>query len=167
MKNIQSDVILEFQKSIENMTRLGQEMATLDAQFGRLDQRIDAMRTSLSGLQSQVSRGTDGNITESLTKGLNNFIAGNEIFLQQLGSTGLTVQRETLQGIFGKIEVEINEELRKHVRNMNVEIDSSYAKGQKLPISNEDFNEINEEVAKVVKCKSITLLRLFKITQQV
>ncbi|WP_053061562.1 hypothetical protein [Paenibacillus sp. VT-400] len=162
MKNIQSDVILEFQKSIENMTRLGQEMATLDAQFGRLDQRIDAMRTSLSGLQSQVSRGTDGNITESLTKGLNNFIAGNEIFLQQLGSTGLTVQRETLQGIFGKIEVEINEELRKHVRNMNVEIDSSYAKGQKLPISNEDFNEINEEVAKVVKMQIHNLIKVIQ-----
>ncbi|WP_091020946.1 MULTISPECIES: hypothetical protein [Paenibacillus] len=162
MKNIQSDVILEFQKSIENMTRLGQEMATLDAQFGRLDQRIDAMRTSLSGLQSQVSRGTDGNIRQSLTKGLNNFIAGNEIFLQQLGSTGLTVQRETLQSIFGKIEVEINEELRKHVRNMNVEIDSSYAKGQKLPISNEDFKEINEEVAKVVKTQIHNLIKVIQ-----
>jgi hypothetical protein len=151
VNNIQSDVILEFQKSIDNMARFGQEMETLDARFGRLDQRIDAMRSSLSGLQAQTSRGAGGNLRQSLTNELNNLISGNGIVLQQLGSAGLTIKRETLQGVFGKVENEINEELRKYVRNLNIEIDPSYASGQKLPISNEDFNEINKEVAKVIK----------------
>lgn len=151
MNNIQSDVILEFQKSIDNMARFGQEMETLDARFGRLDQRIDAMRSSLSGLQTQVSRGAGGNLRQSLTNELNNLISGNGIVLQQLGSAGLTIKRETLKDVFDKVEVELNQELRKYVRNMHIDIDPNYASGQKLPISNEDFNEINREVAKVIK----------------
>ncbi|SEA80178.1 hypothetical protein [Paenibacillus sp. 276b] len=148
---IQTDVILELQKSIDHMARYGQEMETLDSRFGRLEQRIDAMRSSLSGLQSQVSRGAGSNLRQSLTNELNNLIAGNGIVLEQLGSAGLTVKLETLQSILGKVENEINEELRTHVRNMHIEIDPNYAGGQKLPISKDDFNEINKEVAKVIK----------------
>ncbi|MDN4602015.1 hypothetical protein P5G61_12325 [Paenibacillus sp. F6_3S_P_1C] len=148
---IQTDVILELQKSIDNMARYGQEMETLDSSFGRLEQRIDAMRSSLSGLQSQVSRGAGSNLRQSLTNELNNLIAGNGVVLEQLGSAGLTVKLETLQDILGKIENEINEELRTYVRDMHIEIDPNYAGGQQLPISKDDFNEINKEVAKVIK----------------
>ncbi|MFF2889454.1 hypothetical protein [Paenibacillus sp. NPDC057967] len=151
MNNIQTDVILEFQKSIENMTRFGQEMETLDNRFGRLDERINAMRLSMSSLQSQVSRGTGTNLRQQLTNELNNPISGNGVVLQQLGTKGLTIKKETLQRVFGKVEDELNEELRKYVRNMNVDIDPKYAGGQRLPIGSEEFNEINKEVAKVVK----------------
>ncbi|SEL28754.1 hypothetical protein [Paenibacillus sp. OK003] len=147
---IQTDVILELQKSIDHMARYGQEMETLDSRFGRLEQRIDAMRSSLSGLQSQVSRGAGSNLRQSLTNELNNFITGNGIVLEQLGSAGLTVKPETFQGILGKVENEINEELRTYVRNMHIEIDPNYAGGQQLPISKDGFNEINKEVAKVI-----------------
>lgn len=63
-----SDVILEFQKSIDNMVRFGKEMETLDARFGRLDQRIDVMRSSLSSLSSQVSRGAGSNLRQQLER---------------------------------------------------------------------------------------------------
>ncbi|MGC5773046.1 hypothetical protein [Paenibacillus pabuli] len=147
---IQTDVILELQKSIDHMARYGQEMETLDSRFGRLEQRIDAMRSSLSGLQSQVSRGAGSNLRQSLTNELNNLITGNGVVLEQLGSAGLTVKLETLQDILGKVENEINEELRTYVRNMHIEIDHNYAGGQQLPISKDGFNEINKEVAKVI-----------------
>ncbi|PWW43828.1 MULTISPECIES: hypothetical protein [Paenibacillus] len=147
---IQTDVILELQKSIDHMARYGQEMETLDSRFGRLDQRIDAMRSSLSGLQSQVSRESGSNLRQSLTNELNNLIARNGIVLEQLGSAGLAVKPETLQDILGKVENEINEELRAHVRNMHIEIDPNYASGQKLPITKDGFDEINKEVAKVI-----------------
>nr|WP_145401936.1 hypothetical protein [Paenibacillus xylanexedens] len=148
---IQTDVILELQKSIDHMARYGQEMETLDSRFGRLEKRIDAMRSSLSGLQSQVSRGAGSNLRQSLTNELNNFISGNGVILEQLGSAGFSVKPETLQVILGKVENEINEELRTHVRNMHIEIDPNYDSGQKLPIGKDGFNEINKEVAKVIK----------------
>ncbi|OBZ11850.1 hypothetical protein A8L34_16120 [Bacillus sp. FJAT-27264] len=158
MNNIQSDVILEFQKSIDNMTRFGQEMETLDARFGKLYQRINAMKSSLSGLQTQVSRGSGGNLRQSLTNELNNLISGNGIVMQQLGSAGLTIKRETIRDVLGKVENEINQELRKHARNMNIEIDPNYASGQKLPMSTEGFNEINKEVAGVIKLQISNLV---------
>ncbi|WP_434756517.1 hypothetical protein [Paenibacillus amylolyticus] len=148
---IQTDVILELQKSIDHMARYGQEMETLDSRFGRLEQRIDAMRSSLSGLQSQVSRESGSNLRQSLTNELNNLIAGNGIVLEQLGSAGLRVKPETLQGILRKVENEINEELRTYVRNIHIEIAPNYVSGQKLPIGKDGFNEINKEVAKVIK----------------
>ncbi|MGQ8871901.1 hypothetical protein [Paenibacillus sp. TSA_86.1] len=148
---IQTDVILELQKSIDHMARYGQEMETLDSRFGKLEQRIDAMRSSLSGLQSQISRESGSNLRQSLTNELNNLIAGNGIVLEQLGSAGLSVKPETLQGILGKVENEINEELRTYVRNIHIEITPNYASGQKLPIGKDGFNEINKEVAKVIK----------------
>ncbi|MFF2909124.1 hypothetical protein [Paenibacillus sp. NPDC057934] len=158
MNNIQSDVILEFQKSIENMTRFGQEMETLDARFGRIYQRINAMKSSLSGLQTQVSRGSGGNLRQSLTNELNNLISSNGIVMQQLGSAGLTIKRETIRDVLGKVENEINQELRKYARNMNIEIDPNYASGQKLPMSTEGFNEINKEVAGVIKLQISNLV---------
>lgn len=158
MNNIQSDVILEFQKSIDNMTRFGQEMETLDARFGRINQRINAMKSSLSGLQTQVSRGSGGNLRQSLTNELNNLISSNGIVMQQLGSAGLTIKRETISDILGKVENEINQELRNYARNMNIELDPNYANGQKLPMSTEGFNEITKEVAGVIKLQVSNLV---------
>lgn len=159
---IQTDVILELQKSIDHMARYGQEMETLDSRFGRLEQRIDAMRSSLSGLQSQVSRESGSNLRQSLTNELNNLIAGNGIVLEQLGSAGLTVKPETFQGILGKVENEINEELRTYVRNIHIEIAPNYASGQKLPIGKDGFNEINKEVAKVIKLQIRNLVSMIQ-----
>lgn len=158
VNNIQSDVILEFQKSIDNMARFGQEMETLDTRFGRLDQRIDAMRSSLSSLGSQVSRGAGSNLRQQLEREMNNLVQGNGVVLGQVGSAPFKVSKESVREVFSKVETELNVELQKFVRNMHIDIDANYAKGQRLPIGQDDFNEINKEVAKVIKLQISALV---------
>ncbi|ALA07165.1 hypothetical protein SECTIM467_35 [Brevibacillus phage SecTim467] len=151
MNNIQTDIILEFQKSIENMARFGQEMETLDSRFGRLDQRIDALKTSMSAFGSQMNKGTGSNLRQQIEREMNNLISGNGVVLASMGNTPLKVKKETLRDVFQKVETELNLELQKFVRNLSIEIDPNYAKGQRLPISSDDFDAINKEVAKVIR----------------
>lgn len=158
MNNIQTDIILEFQKSIDKMTRFGQEMESLDARFGRLDQRIDAMRNSFSSLNNEVSRGTGSNLRRQLETEMNNLIQGNGVVLGQVGNAPFKVSRETVRGVFKKVETELNAELQKFVRNMNIDIDPNYAKGERLPVGNEDFDAINKEVAKVIRLQIANLI---------
>jgi hypothetical protein len=149
--NIQTEIILEFQKSIDNMVRFGQEMETLDSRFGNLERRIDSLRSSLSSLQSQVSRGAGSNLRQQIQRELNDLIAGNGILVREVGGAPFQIYKETVRDVFQKVETELNTELRKYVRNMHIEIDPNYAKGQRLPIANEDFEAINREVARVIK----------------
>ncbi|MWV43098.1 hypothetical protein GRF59_05595 [Paenibacillus sp. HJL G12] len=55
MNNNQTDIILEIQKSVDSMIRLGQNLETLDSRFGRLNQRIATMQSSFDGLDRQIS----------------------------------------------------------------------------------------------------------------
>ncbi len=123
MDNIQSEIVKELQDTIDNMALFSEELETLDERFGRLDQRIVAMKSSLKALESQVIKGP-GNIQE----------------------------------VFIKAEKEINTELQKLIRNIHIDIDGNYAKGQRLAIGYEDFNVINKEVAKIIKLQISTLV---------
>lgn len=158
MNNIQADVLLEFQQSIANITRFGEELETLDSRFGSLDQRIDAMKTSLTALGSQMNKGTGNNLRKTIEKELNDLIASNGVVLASMGTKALKVDKATMDGVFAKVETELNSELRKFVQRMKFDITGSTPAGGKLPISNEDFAAINKEIAKVIRLQIKSLV---------
>ncbi|WP_151734133.1 phage tail tape measure protein [Paenibacillus tengchongensis] len=136
MNTLQTDIAAELQKSLMHMKRFGQEMETLDDRFGRLRQRIEAARSTLGGLNVQLNPATGRVVQESAA----------------LQSTlPLTLQQGSQRELFRRAEAELNRELQRFVRNLSIELDPSYAGGQRLDIGNEGIGAINDELASVIR----------------
>lgn len=69
MDNIQAGLLMGFKQSIASIKKFGKELEGLDSRFGRLDQRIQAMQSSLSTLDSQMVERKDE--IEDIIKAIN------------------------------------------------------------------------------------------------
>ncbi|MBD8498890.1 hypothetical protein [Paenibacillus arenosi] len=151
MNQIQTDIILEFQKSIDNMTRFGQEMESLDDRFGRLDQRVNALRSSMSALFTQMNKGGGTNLQQQLDREINAGISQKGIALAGSGDKSIKIDKESMQQLLAKLEMALNVELKKIVRNMNVEVNPNYANGQRIEIDDESINKLIKQCANVIQ----------------
>ena len=69
MDNIHVGLLSGFKQSIASIKRFGKELEGLDSRFGRLDQRIQAMQSSLGALDSQMIERKDE--IENIIKAIN------------------------------------------------------------------------------------------------
>lgn len=69
MDNIQTGLLSGFKQSIASIKKFGEELEGLDSRFGRLDQRIQAMQSSLGALDSQMIERKDE--IENIIKAIN------------------------------------------------------------------------------------------------
>ncbi|MCY8368894.1 phage tail tape measure protein, partial [Bacillus spizizenii] len=147
---IGADVVLEFHKSIANIQAFGEQMELLDARFGRLDQRIDAMKNSLSALSTQASKSTGSNLRKQLEQELSNIVAANGAALSSIGTAPLRIKQDTVRNLFARVDAELNRAILKQIGNINVKIDPNYNTGT-IPIGKDEFDELNKEIARLVK----------------
>lgn len=147
---IGADVILEFDKSIKNIAAFGEQMELLDARFGKLDSRIDAMKNSLSALSSQTSRATGSDLRKNIEKEVNALVQSNGIALSSVGSAPLKIKQDTVRHLFGRVDAELNRAILKQIGNVNIKIDPAYNSGS-IPIGKDEFDELNKEIARLVK----------------
>ncbi|MEC4031943.1 phage tail tape measure protein [Bacillus subtilis] len=147
---IGADVVLEFHKSIANIQAFGEQMELLDARFGRLDQRIDAMKNSLSALSTQASKSTGSNLRKQLEQELSNIVAANGAALSSIGTAPLRIRQDTVRNLFARVDAELNRAILKQIGNINVKIDPNYNTGT-IPIGKDEFDELNKEIARLVK----------------
>lgn len=147
---IGADVVLEFSKSIANIQAFGEQMEMLDTRFGRLDQRIDSMKNSLSALSSQTSRASGSNLRKQIEQELNNMVSANGVVLSSIGTAPLKVKQDTVRHLFARVDAELNRAILKQVGNIHVKIDPSHNNGT-IPIGKDEFDELNKEIARLVK----------------
>lgn len=69
MDNIQTGLLSGFKQSIASIMKFGEELEGLDSRFGRLDQRVQAMQSSLGALDSQMIERRDE--IENIIKAIN------------------------------------------------------------------------------------------------
>jgi hypothetical protein len=150
LPDIGADIVLEFQQSINNVQLFGQAMEGLDTKFGNMERRIDGMRSSLSSLSSQVSRGSGNNLRTQLTQELNTLIASNGVVLSKIGNTPFKVKADTLRNVFAKVENELNAKLAQSYQNISLEVAPNLQVG-KIPLDKTDLDEVNKAIARLVK----------------
>lgn len=154
---IGADVVLEFRKSIAKIQAFGEQMELLDARFGRINQRIDTMRSSLSSLSAQTTRATGSNLRKQIEGEISNLIAANGLALTAVGKAPLNIKRETIRHLFAKVDAELNRAILKQIGNIYDKIDPSYNAGA-IPIGKDEFNELNREIARLVKLQVSNLM---------
>lgn len=147
---IGADVILEFDRSIKNIQDFGSQLELLDARFGKLDSRIDSMRSSLSNLSAQTTKATGSNLRKQIESEVNNLLQSNGIALSSIGSAPLKVKQDTVRHLFARVDAELNRAILKQIGNIHVKIDPSYNTGV-IPISKGEFDELNKEIARLVR----------------
>ncbi|MGG1263851.1 phage tail tape measure protein [Brevibacillus laterosporus] len=156
-----ADIILEFQQSINNVQMFGQAMEMLDSRFGAVERRVDSLRSSLSSMSSQVSKGSGRDLRSNLESELNNLIASNGVVVGKLGTAPLRVKADTIRDVMSKVESQINIALATAMRNLQIEINPSLHTG-KLPIDKDDFNEVNKAIARLVRVQLNNLVAAIK-----
>lgn len=87
-KGIGNDMISEIQRSIDYLIRFGQSMESLDSRFGRLNQRIDAMRSNVERSGPQGSERNDSRFQNQLQREVNDLLQGDEMDFVLVGSRG-------------------------------------------------------------------------------
>src|SRR6185312_16264108 len=147
---IGADVILEFDKSIRNIQAFGEQMTLLDSKFGNLDQRIDAMKNSLSALSAYTSKATGSNLRKSIEAELNNIVAANGVVLGSIGTAPLKVKQDTVRHLFARVDAELNRAIQRQIGAINVKIDPNFNTGV-IPIGKSEFDELNKEISRLVR----------------
>ncbi|QNR70424.1 phage tail tape measure protein (plasmid) [Paenibacillus peoriae] len=145
-----ADVVLEFQQSIKNIQMFGEAMAGLDTRFGGIERRVDSLRSSLSSLSSQVSRGAGKNLRAEMQRELDNLVTSNGIVLSKVGTMPLKVNQETVRGLFTKAEKLINLKLAEMYRNVSIDINPNMSTGKVL-LGDDQFKEVNRAIGRLVR----------------
>lgn len=145
-----AEVILEFDKSIKNIQAFGEQLELLDARFGNIESRIDAMKSSLSSLSSQVSKATGSNLRKTLEQELNNLVLANGIVLSSIGTAPLKVRQETVRHLLSRVDAELNRAILRQIENIQIKIDPKLGTGV-IPIGKDEFEALNKEIARLVK----------------
>lgn len=145
-----AEVILEFDKSIKNIQAFGEQLELLDARFGNIESRIDAMKSSLSALSSQVSKATGNNLRKTLEQELNNLVLANGIVLSSVGTAPLKVKQETVRHLLARVDAELNRAILRQIENIQIKINPNLGTGV-IPIGKDEFEELNKEIARLVK----------------
>lgn len=150
LPNVGADIILEFQQSITNIQQFGQAMEVLDNKFGTLETRINNLKNSMNGLKQPTSKGSANNLRQQITNELNNAIQRNGVVIGNVGKGGFNVKASTLNSVFKKVERELNLKLAEAYKNINLSISPNLQVG-KVPITKDDFNEVNRAIGRLVK----------------
>jgi len=145
-----ADVVLEFQQSINNIQMFGEAMAGLDTRFGGIERRVDSLRSSLSSLSSQVSRGAGKDLRAQMQRELDNLVTSNGIVLSKVGTMPLKISQETVRGLFTKAEQLINTKLAEMYKNVNIDINPNLNTGKVL-LGDDQFKEINRAIGRLVR----------------
>lgn len=151
MENSQLNVVSELNKSINHMMRFGQELESLDSRFGRVERRIESLLMSAKSLNSQVNKQSGSSLREQLDNEMTALVSNNVSAIKQSGNTPISLSQDKVRQAFNKVEKELNSELQKLMRNIQVEIDPGYAMGQRMSLSSNDFDEVSKELAKLLK----------------
>ncbi|MGG3797723.1 hypothetical protein [Metabacillus fastidiosus] len=147
---IGADVILEFNKSIANIQAFGKQMESIDAKFGRIDVRIDTMKSSLSAFSTQTFRAIESNLKKQLEQEVNNMVAANGMTLSSIGTAPLKIKQEAAQHLFTRVNNELNRVLLKQVENIHVKVDPNSNTGI-IPIGKDQFDTLNKDIVKKIR----------------
>ncbi|PGC48706.1 phage tail tape measure protein [Bacillus toyonensis] len=148
-QNIGATIALEFDKSIKNMKEFGVQLEQLDHRFGSIENRIDAMKNSLSSLSAQTSKAAGSNLRAKLEQELNNIVQANGITLSSVGTAPLSIKQETVQQLMSKVDKELNKTIVKMIKNININMDSAM-NNSVVPVGKDEFNKINKEISKLI-----------------
>ncbi|MGG4144832.1 hypothetical protein ABEW34_17085 [Paenibacillus algorifonticola] len=151
MENSQLNVVSELNKSINHMMRFGQELESLDSRFGRVERRIESLLTSAKSLNSQVNKQSGSSLREQLENEMTALVSNHVSAIKQSSNTPVSLSQDKVRQAFSKVEKELNSELQKLMRNIQVEMDPGYAMGQRMSFNSNDFNEVSKELAKLMK----------------
>jgi TP901 family phage tail tape measure protein len=158
-----ADVVIEFEKSIKNIQDFANQMSLLDDRFGRLENRIDNMRNAVSGLTAQTNKTTGSNLRRTIEQEINNLIMQNGVALSAVGNAPIKVKQETVRHLFGRVEAELNRAILRQIGNIEVKIDPNFNNGV-IPIGKDEFDELNKEIARLVKIQTQNLINSIKKT---
>jgi len=150
LPNVGADIILEFHQSINNVRMFGEAMETLDNKFGSMERRIDAVRSSLSSLSTQTSKGSGKNLRSQIERELNNHIAANGVVVANYGGGGLKINARTVQNVFAKVNKALNDKLANSYKDISIQVDPNLQVG-KVPIQKDDMKEVNAAIARLVR----------------
>lgn len=150
LPNLSADIVLEFQQSLNNITLFGEAMETLDRKFLNTERRIDSMRSSLSSLASQVSRGSGQNLRNEIEREINNLVQANGIAVANFGGKPLKINARTVQNVFSKVDKALNDRLATAYSNIVIDINPNLQVG-KVPIQKDDLDEVNKAIARLVR----------------
>lgn len=156
-----ADVVLEFQKSIENIQQFGQVMEQLDSRFGSIERRVDALRSSLSSLTAQTNRGYGNTLRRNIENEINNIVAANGLVLTSVGTAPFRVREETVRNIFRRIDAELNRAVARSIGEINIALDPNFMQGR-FVLGKSEFDALNREVARLVRTQisaMVTALR--------
>lgn len=153
-----ADVVLEFDKSIKNIQSFAEQMELLDTKFGRLDQRIDGMRASLSSLSSQTSKATGSDLRKNIENELNNIAMANGVVLSSIGTAPLKVKQQTVRHLFARVDAELNRAILRQIGNINIQVDPNVSNGN-VSIGQDEFALLNKEIASLVRTQVNNLVK--------
>lgn len=146
--DIRTDIIVSFQESIRNIQRFAQEMEGLDARFGALEQRLDALRSSFLALSSAAAtalRGPNTNLMQNINRQLENII------FQSIGNRGITISGDTVNKLVGSVETKLNEYIRDIANNISLRVSGKEDLDGNIKIPKHELDNLNEQIARLIR----------------
>lgn len=146
--DIRTDIIVSFQESIKNIQQFAQEMEGLDARFGALEQRLDALRSSFLALSSAAAtalRGPNTNLMQNINRQLENII------FQSIGNRGITISGDTVNKLVGSVETKLNEYIRDLANNISLRVSGKDDLDGNVKIPKHELDNLNEQIARLIR----------------
>lgn len=145
---LSAEILMDFTKSIENVDKYAKALAGLNADLGSLESRLTAMKDHIN---STAGTNSQSNLKANIESQIKRAIMENGVVIESVGQQPFTIKKEVVKTINQKIDAQINAILAQQAENIQVKLDPAHKGPSTAKLSDDQFKEFNDQVAKMVR----------------